>query len=130
MNKHQERFLTDLDHLLREYSIDTVLIRGSVANKDPLRIAFFSNDRELSFIEYRDGAFLTVYSETPRFEPQEQNPIQKRECKLCKYLQEKTPSGCTVKDCGWCIKKERSVLYNAEDYCREFEEGKKNADEG
>ena len=126
MNKNQERFLTDLDRIFREYSIDTVMIRGSVANNDPLRIAFFSNERELSFIAYRDGAFLTVYSETPRFKPQEPDPIQERECKLCKHLQEKTPSGRTVKDCGWCIKKERSVSYKAKDYCREFEEAKEN----
>lgn len=128
MNKNQERFLTDLNNLLKEHNIDTVIIRGSVANNDPLRIAFFSNDRELSFMAYRDGAFLTVYSETPRFEPKEQYPIQKRECKQCKYLQEKTPSGRTVKDCGWCIIKKRSVLYNTEDYCREFEEVQNNAD--
>ena len=122
MNKNEERFLIELDKLFRYYSIDTVMIRGSVANNDPLRIAFFSNDRELSFMAYRQGAFLTIYSETPRFEPPAPEPYLERECRKCKHLKEVTPRGKKVEDCGWCTKTERSVSYNALTVCTYYEE--------
>lgn len=124
MNKNEERFLIDLDRLFRDYSIDTVMIRGCVANNDPLRIAFFSNDRELSFMAYRQGSFLTIYSETPRFEPPAPEPYLERECRKCKNLKDRTPNGKVVKECGWCTKRERSVAYSALTVCAYYEEAK------
>lgn len=122
MNKNEERFLIELDKLFRYYSIDTVMIRGSVANNDPLRIAFFSNDRELSFMGYRQCAFLTIYSETPRFEPPAPEPYLEIECRKCKHLKEVTPSGKKVKDCGWCEMSNSSVAYSAKCVCRYFDD--------
>ena len=69
MTENEMKFLTELHDLMRSYSIDTLIIKGSPQGKDNQRIAFFSNDRELSFIGYHDGNFLSILSETPKFAP-------------------------------------------------------------
>lgn len=69
MTRNEIDFLTKLHDLFRFYSIDTVMIKGAITDKDPQRIAFMSNDREFSFMAYRGGNFLSIYSETPKFAP-------------------------------------------------------------
>lgn len=68
MTQNEIKFLTELHDLFRSYSIDHVMIRPNGAD-DTMRISFFSNDREFAFAQYRDGNFLSIISETPKFAP-------------------------------------------------------------
>lgn len=121
MTENEMKFLTELHDLMRSYSIDTVLIKGSPTSKDPQRIAFYSNDREFSFVGYRDGSFLSIISETAKYTPYlERDMIV--QCALCKNLQEKTPEGATVAHCGWCVKRDRSIAYSTKCICNYYDE--------
>lgn len=121
MTENEKRFLTELHDLMRSYSIDTVIIKGSPTSNDPQRIAFYSNDREFSFVGYREGSFISIISETAKYTPYLGKDMIVQ-CALCKHLKEKTPSGKTVAHCGWCEKRDRSVAYSAKCVCNYFDE--------
>lgn len=121
MTDNEKRFLTELHDLMRSYSIDTVIIKGSPTSNDPQRIAFYSNDREFSFIGYREGSFISIISETAKYTPYlEKDMIV--QCALCEHLKEKTPAGKKVAHCGWCEKRDREVAYSAKCVCNYYDE--------
>lgn len=122
MTENEMKFLTELHDLMRSYSIDTVIIKGSPTSKDPQRIAFYSNDRELSFIGYSDGNFLSILSETPKFAPYLDDDKMVVACIYCKHLKEVTPRGNKIKDCGWCEMRNREVSYSAKCVCKYFDD--------
>lgn len=123
MTENEKRFLTELHDLMRSYNIDTVLIKGSATSNDPQRIAFYSNDREFSFVGYREGSFISIISETAKYTPYlEEDKDLIVQCALCKHLKEKTPLGKTVAHCGWCDKRDRSISYTAKCVCNYYEE--------
>lgn len=121
MTENEKRFLTELHDLMRSYSIDTVLIKGSATINDPQRIAFYSNDREFSFVGYRDGSFISIISETEKYTPYLEKDLIVQ-CALCKHLKEETPLGKKVPHCGWCEERKRDVSYTAKCICKYYEE--------
>lgn len=76
MTKNENLFLTQLHDLLRSYSIDTVIVKGKLSSSDPLRIAFYSNGREFSFVGYRNGSYISIISETEKFTPYPEEVIE------------------------------------------------------
>lgn len=127
MTENERRFLTELHDLMRSYSIDTVIIKGSPTSQDPQRIAFYSNDRELSFVGYREGSFISIISEMEKYTPYLYNDMSVK-CNLCKHLKEETPRGKKAPNCGWCDKRDRNVAYTAKCVCKYYEEVENNAD--